>query len=78
MRFVLSLLKSRFMSKIDWTRIIIKVILYAVTLIAAAFGVSAMSSCTVQRQSTSSGRAVIVTTDTTVIEHSGIIKFPKN
>lgn len=66
------------MNKVNWTRILIKVILYAVTLIAAAFGVSAVTSCTVQRQSVSNGRAVIVTTDTTVIEHSGIIKFPKN
>lgn len=55
--------------------IILKVIIYAVTLILAALGVSTVTSCTVSRESTSSGRAVIVTTDTTVIDHSGVLEF---
>lgn len=55
--------------------IILKVIIYAVTLILAALGVTSVTSCTVSRESTSSGRAVIVTTDTTVIDHSGVLKF---
>ena len=36
-----------------------------------------MTSCTVTRSSDVDGRAVIVTTDTTVINHSGTFKFPK-
>lgn len=55
--------------------IILKVIIYAVTLILAALGVTSVMSCTVSRESTSSGRAVIVTTDTTVIDHSGVLEF---
>lgn len=55
--------------------IILKVIIYAVTLILAALGVTSVTSCTVSRESTSSGRAVIVTTDTTVIDHSGVLEF---
>lgn len=55
--------------------IILKVIIYAVTLILAALGVTSVTSCTISRESTSSGRAVIVTTDTTVIDHSGVLEF---
>ena len=58
-------------------KIILKVLIYALGLVAAYFGVSSVTSCTVARSSESNGRAVIVTTDTTVINHSGSIKFPK-
>lgn len=33
--------------------------------------------CSVQRDSASSGKAVIITADTTYIYHGGTIKFPK-
>lgn len=33
--------------------------------------------CSVQRESASSGKAVIITTDTTYIYHGGTVKFPK-
>ena len=36
-----------------------------------------LQSCSVQRDTTSSGKAVIITTDTTYIYHGGTIKFPK-
>ena len=36
-----------------------------------------LQSCSVQRESASSGRAVIITTDTTYIYHGGTVKFPK-
>ena len=36
-----------------------------------------LQSCTVQRESASSGKAVIITTDTTYIYHGGTVKFPK-
>lgn len=36
-----------------------------------------LQSCTVQRDTTSSGKAVIITTDTTYIYHGGTVKFPK-
>lgn len=65
------------MDKKDLIKIIIKVILYAVGLFAAYFGVSSFVSCTVNRSISSQGKATIVTVDTTVINHDGTIKFPK-
>lgn len=37
-----------------------------------------MQGCSVQRESASSGKAVIITTDTTYIYHGGTVKFPKS
>ena len=59
-------------------KIIIKVLIYALGLVGAYLGVSAVTACSVTRSSYIRGRAVIVTTDTTVIEHGGTIKFPKD
>lgn len=36
-----------------------------------------LQGCHVQRESASSGKAVIITTDTTYIYHGGTVKFPK-
>ena len=36
-----------------------------------------LQGCGVQRESASSGKAVIITTDTTYIYHGGTVKFPK-
>lgn len=36
-----------------------------------------LQGCSVQRESSSSGKAVIITTDTTYIYHGGTVKFPK-
>ena len=36
-----------------------------------------LQSCSVQRDTTSSGKAVIITTDTTYIYHGSTVKFPK-
>ena len=52
-------------------KIIIKVLIYALGLIGAYFGVSSMTSCTVQRQFDSSGRGTIIVSDTTHITHLG-------
>lgn len=52
-------------------KIIIKVLIYALGLIGTYFGVSAMTSCTVQRQFDSSGKGTIILSDTTYISHSG-------
>ena len=37
-----------------------------------------LQGCSVQRESASSGKAVIITTDTTYIYHGGTVKFPKS
>ena len=53
-----------------------------VAMILAVCGVllflpAILQSCSVQRDTTSSGKAVIITTDTTYIYHGGTVKFPK-
>lgn len=58
-------------------KIILKVIAYAITLILGYLGVNAMVSCTVQRSLDAQGRTIIVTNDTTVINHDGYMKYPK-
>lgn len=65
------------MGKNEIIKIVIKVLIYALTLVGAALGVQALSSCAVQhsRDYDLRGRAVIVTTDTTVIQHNGQLTF---
>ena len=53
-----------------------------VAMILAVCGVllflpAILQSCSVQRETASSGKAVIITTDTTYIYHGGTVKFPK-
>ena len=55
-------------------KIIIKVVIYALGLIAAYFGVTSLSSCTYSRSTVGDGRAVIITHDTTIIKHQGLLK----
>lgn len=52
-------------------KIIIKVLIYALGLIGAYFGVSAMTSCTVQRSFDSVGRGTVIISDTTHLIHGG-------
>ena len=55
-------------------KIIIKVALYALGLIAAYFGVSSMTSCSTSHNVVSRGRSTIVTVDTTIVKHNGFIR----
>lgn len=55
-------------------KIIIKVALYALGLIAAYFGVSTMTSCSTSHNVVASGRATIVTVDTTIVKHNGFVR----
>ena len=55
-------------------KIIIKVAIYALGLIAAYLGVTSLSSCTYSRSTIGEGRATIITVDTTYIQHSGVLK----
>ena len=59
-------------------KIIIKVALYALGLIAAYFGVSTMTSCSTSHNVSVRGRATIVTVDTTFVKHGGFIRSKKN
>lgn len=60
--------------KKDLLVIIIKVAIYALGLVAAYLGVTSLSSCTFSRSSVASGRASIITIDTTIIKHQGVLK----
>ena len=55
-------------------QIIIKVIMYALGLIAAYFGVTSLTSCSTSHGVTSSGKATIITVDTTIVKHNGYIR----
>ena len=55
-------------------KIIIKVALYALGLIAAYFGVSTMTSCSTSHNVDATGRTTIVTVDTTIVKHNGLIR----
>ena len=60
--------------KKEIVQIIIKVALYALGLIAAYFGVSAMTSCSTSHNVDARGRTTIVTLDTTIVKHNGVIR----
>ena len=45
--------------------------------VAVLFISALLQGCSVQRETASSGKAVIITTDTTYIYHGGTVKFPK-
>lgn len=55
-------------------KIIIQVLIYALGLIGSAIGISALASCSASHSVDGSGKTTIVTTDTTYIFHSGILK----
>lgn len=52
-------------------KFIIKVLLYALTLIASYFGISSLTSCTAYRSVDSVGRTRVVVVDTTIVSHTG-------
>lgn len=58
-------------------KIFIKVLIYFLDLVGTCFGVSAMTSCTVQRNFESSGRGTVIISDTTHLVHSGSWFFKK-
>lgn len=55
-------------------KIILKVAIYALGLIAAYFGVSTMTSCSTSHNVSARGHATIVTVDTTYVKHCGSIR----
>lgn len=60
--------------KNEIVKFIIKVVLYALGLIAAYFGVSTMTSCSTSHNVVASGRSTIVSVDTTIVEHNGFVR----
>jgi hypothetical protein len=62
------------MDKKEIFKIVIKVVIYALGLIASALGISALASCSVSHSVDGAGKTTIVTTDTTFLYHSGALK----
>lgn len=60
--------------KKEIVKIIIKVALYALGLIAAYFGVSTMTSCSTSHNVDASGRTTIISVDTTIVNHNGFVR----
>ena len=56
-------------------KFIVKVLLYAITLIAGYLGVASLSSCSASRSVQGVGRTKIVIIDSTTIDHSGVLNF---
>lgn len=55
-------------------QIVIKVLIYALGLIGAYLGVTSLAACTYSRSTVGDGRAMIITHDTTIIKHQGVLK----
>lgn len=55
-------------------QIIIKVVLYALGLIAAYFGVTSLTSCSMSHNVVARGSTTIVSVDTTIVKHSGFAR----
>lgn len=64
------------MDKQELLKIVIKVLIYALGLLGAYFGVTSLTSCAVHRDVDIRGKATIYMTDTTYVEHQG--KFELN
>lgn len=60
--------------KKDLLVIVIKVAIYALGLVAAYFGVSALASCSSSHNVETTGITRIHVTDTTYIKHGGFIR----
>lgn len=65
------------MNKKDILILVIKVIIYACTLLLGVLGVTSLTSCTVTRDTSVVGKATIITTDTTYINHNTLMVYPK-
>lgn len=55
-------------------QIIVKVVVYALSLIAAYFGVTSLTSCTTSHGVQYDGKGIVVTSDTVYLNHSGYFK----
>lgn len=62
------------MEKKEVLKIVIKVLIYALTLFAGYLGISSLSSCSSSHNVESTGITRIHVTDTTYIKHNGFIR----
>lgn len=62
------------MDKKEFWKIVIQVLIYALTLIGGYFGITALTSCSSSHNVESSGVTRIHVTDTTYVKHSGFVR----
>lgn len=62
------------MDKKEVLKIVVKVLIYALTLIGGYLGVSALTSCSSTHNVEASGITRIHITDTTVVKHNGFVR----
>lgn len=55
-------------------KIVVKVLIYALTLIAGYFGISSLASCSSSHNVESTGVTRIHVVDTTYIKHNGFVR----
>lgn len=65
------------MDKKEILKIVVKVAIYALTLIGGFLGVSALSSCSSSQNVEASGVTSIFVTDTTYVKHNGFVRSKK-
>lgn len=65
------------MDKKEFLKIVIKVLVYALTLIGGYLGVSALTSCSSSHNVESYGVTRIHVMDTTFVKHNGFIRSKK-
>lgn len=65
------------MNKKEILIVVLKVIIYACTLLLGILGVSSLTSCSVSRETSVFGKATIITTDTTYVLHNTLLSYPK-
>lgn len=58
-------------------KIVIKVLIYALTLVGGYLGISSLSSCSTSHNVETTGITRIHVTDTTYIKHNGFIRSKK-
>lgn len=62
------------MDKKEILKIVIKVLIYALTLVGGYLGVSALTSCSSSHNVETIGTTRIFVTDTTYVKHNGFIR----
>lgn len=67
--FINNILNLFHMNK-ELFKLIFKILVYILTAVAGFFGVSTLASCSTSRDVVVRGRAVIVTTDSTFVDHN--------
>lgn len=58
----------------EFIKIVIKVLIYALTLIGSYLGVSALTSCSASHQVRGYGKTSVIICDTTFVYHDGFLK----